>query len=375
MPLFQDDAPHIAATIITITILAYITFGLRVYTRITRISWGIEDWFMATAAFPFAVLAIACVVCSFNGIGVHASRFKEPGNERYHQLSLFWFFLFEVFYCVSIIPIKLSISFMIVRVAVGRRGYVFSQYVVMSMFTTINLIAAFYIIFQCNPVSAAWDTKFMAEGGHCNNAVILADIYYATTAVNIATDWFTALMPIPLLWNCKLNFNAKISVGAILSLGVFASLSACIRLKYTVNLTNQQNDFQYGLGNIVLWGYAENGIGMFVGNLALLRPLFRRIFNLGGSDNRSTGTDAIPKHSQGLPSPVTPFDANCELGVVNGDKHYTDPTSTSAQIEGSIIDFPRSSIMSDSQSQKRTTEKSREPHGSVVDHLIDASDQ
>lgn len=45
-------------------------------------------------------------------------------------------------------------------------------------------------------------------------------------------------MPIPLLWNVKMNTNAKISVGAILGLGIFASISACIRLKYTVNLTS-----------------------------------------------------------------------------------------------------------------------------------------
>jgi hypothetical protein len=64
----------------------------------------------------------------------------------------------------------------------------------------------------------------------------------ATTAVNIFTDWVTAFMPIPLLWNVQLNRNAKISVAGILGLGFFASLSACIRLKYTVNLT-AQNDY------------------------------------------------------------------------------------------------------------------------------------
>jgi hypothetical protein len=44
-------------------------------------------------------------------------------------------------------------------------------------------------------------------------------MYYATTAVNIATDWFCALLPVPLLWNVQLNLNAKISVGVILGLG------------------------------------------------------------------------------------------------------------------------------------------------------------
>jgi hypothetical protein len=127
---------------------------------------------------------------------------------------------------------------MLVRIAQGRKGYVWSQYVVMAMFSSMNFAAALYIIFQCNPVAAAWNTELLKEGGSCLPAAYLADIYYATTAVNIATDWFTALLPIPLLRNVKLNRNAKISVGAILGLGIFASLSACIRLKYTVNLTN-----------------------------------------------------------------------------------------------------------------------------------------
>jgi hypothetical protein len=84
-------------------------------------------------------------------------------------------------------------------------------------FCTMNLIALLYIIFQCIPVSYAWNTS--TPGGKCNPAQYLADIYYATTAVNIATDWFCALLPVPLLWNVRLNRNAKISVGVILGLG------------------------------------------------------------------------------------------------------------------------------------------------------------
>lgn len=34
----------------------------------------------------------------------------------------------------------------------------------------------------------------MEEGGSCNDSQILANIYYADTAVNIVTDWFCALL-------------------------------------------------------------------------------------------------------------------------------------------------------------------------------------
>lgn len=72
-----------------------------------------------------------------------------------------------------------------------------------------------------------------------------------------------------------------------------ASLSACVRLVYTVNLTNSE-EYLYGISDVVLWGYAENGIGMIVGCVATLRPLFRRIFNLGGD---TTGAHIAPAQS------------------------------------------------------------------------------
>lgn len=117
-----------------------------------------------------------------------------------------------------------------------------------------------------------------------------------------------------------MNRNAKLASGFLLSLGVLASVSACIRLKYTVNLNNS-DDFLYGIGDVVIWGYAENGVGVIVGCVSTLRPLFRSMFGLGGSsdgaytDKRKTGssraTDGAGKYykksefemNQDLPRP------------------------------------------------------------------------
>lgn len=84
-----------------------------------------------------------------------------------------------------------------------------------------------------------------------------------------------------------MNANTKISVAFLLSLGIFASLSACIRLKYTVNLNNS-DDLLYSVGDIVIWGYAENATGLIVGCCSMLKPLFNRIFKLGSSNGLST---------------------------------------------------------------------------------------
>lgn len=64
-----------------------------------------------------------------------------------------WFWLFEVFWCIAGIPVKLSIAFMLARIAGVKRNYVVSLYVISGFVTAMSLIALFYIIFRCSPVS------------------------------------------------------------------------------------------------------------------------------------------------------------------------------------------------------------------------------
>lgn len=49
MAIYTDAAPSLAGSTIMLTILALLTYGLRVYCRVTRKSWGMEDWIMTGA--------------------------------------------------------------------------------------------------------------------------------------------------------------------------------------------------------------------------------------------------------------------------------------------------------------------------------------
>ncbi|KAJ5654657.1 hypothetical protein N7490_001660 [Penicillium lividum] len=347
MAIYTDAAPSLAGSTIMLTVLALLTYGLRVYCRLTRKSWGTEDWIMTAALVPFAVLVAGCIGGAFNGIGIRNSTLAEPGNEKYTALGKKFFLVFEVGYCSAIIPIKLSISWMLIRVAGKRKTYLYIQYVVIVTFVVMNIIALIFILTNCIPVSAAWSTEALENGGHCKPGYVLADVYYACTAVNIVTDWVTACLPIPLLWNVQINRNTKISIVALMGLGIFASLSACVRLKYTVALTNQ-NDYLYSVANVVIWGFAENGIGMIVGNVATLRPLFRILRDGKSSDpyhqspgfkssHRSMGAGAV-------------FSGNYELH--DHEKNHTTATGADHTRRGSI---------SDGDSQKDMLENGQRP--------------
>lgn len=49
MVVYADAAPGLAATTILLTTLALLTYGLRAYCRLSRRSWGAEDWIMTAA--------------------------------------------------------------------------------------------------------------------------------------------------------------------------------------------------------------------------------------------------------------------------------------------------------------------------------------
>lgn len=129
-----------------------------------------------------------------------------------------------------------------------------------------------------------------------------------------------------------------------------ASLSACIRLKYTVALTNQE-DYLYGVADVVIWGFAENSLGMIVGNVATLRPLFRILRDGKSSDyktyHQSPGINSSHRTGGGMRS------RNYELSEnMKGPNHTT---TTSA-----IDHNPRGSL-SDGESQKNILDNGQQP--------------
>ncbi|KAL2821221.1 hypothetical protein BJX63DRAFT_379663 [Aspergillus granulosus] len=248
---------------------------------------------------------------------------------------------------------------MLIRVAEGRTMYINIQYATIALFTLMNIIALIFILINCIPIQAAWDPSLLEKGGHCQPAHVLTDVYYATTAVNIATDWVTALMPIPLLWNVQLNRNSKVAVMGLMSLGILASLSACVRLKYTINLTNQ-TDFLFAVADVLIWGFAENAIGMSVGNIATLRPIFHSFFE---RTIRRTGYSGSRSRSGGAASRLASGYELSQHGGKSGD-HDRGYMNTVTEIKGTHNHNGDESELSDGDSQKRIFAAGRNVHGS-----------
>lgn len=49
MAIYGDNAPQLAGSVIALAVIAYVTYGLRIYTRLRNGSWGMDDWSMTVA--------------------------------------------------------------------------------------------------------------------------------------------------------------------------------------------------------------------------------------------------------------------------------------------------------------------------------------
>lgn len=47
--MFEDNSPKLAGTVITLIVLAYVIYPMRVYTRYSTKTWGNDDTCMAAA--------------------------------------------------------------------------------------------------------------------------------------------------------------------------------------------------------------------------------------------------------------------------------------------------------------------------------------
>ncbi|KAL3462805.1 hypothetical protein BJX64DRAFT_288017 [Aspergillus heterothallicus] len=138
---------------------------------------------------------------------------------------------------------------------------------------------------------------------------------------SLAERWHSILQPqsqpVPLLWNIQLNRNSKAAVMGLMSLGIFATLSACIRLKYTINLINQM-DFLYAVSNVLIWGFAENAIRITVGNIATLRLVFHSFFERTIRHTSMAGRVGTTAGPGGYMNTVTEFTRGSHVNMGTG---------------------------------------------------------
>lgn len=73
---------------------------------------------------------------------------------------------------------------------------------------------SFATLFECIPVSKNWNRY---EPGHCTRPKVLP---YPSGAINIVSDLYVLILPIPCKWRLNMKLSRKLRILAIFGLGI-----------------------------------------------------------------------------------------------------------------------------------------------------------
>ncbi|KAH7410047.1 hypothetical protein DE146DRAFT_604726 [Phaeosphaeria sp. MPI-PUGE-AT-0046c] len=164
-----------------------------------------------------------------------------------------------------------------------------------TLFVTLGLLVCgiFVPIFQCNPVSGAWE--FDAKGS-CINYV---DYLYASSAVNVFTDIVLCALPVPHLWRLNMPLKQRIVLCVLFAGGAGACVAGIARIAYLGTL--RVLDVPYQSVPSLNLSVIECSIGIICVSIPALRPLVARIFPNASRATQSSMPSTKPDNSRGIP--------------------------------------------------------------------------
>ncbi|KAF2642060.1 hypothetical protein P280DRAFT_291762 [Massarina eburnea CBS 473.64] len=280
-------SPELALAVLVPMPFCIVLAILRFRIRLQRKAWGVDDWAMLLNIPFWLTASIASIGMAWSGVGAPDASLSD---EEY-AASLRWFYVFQEPWCFTLITIKWSIGFALVRIGNGHKYVIVVVYTCLAVVTIVMGGTGLYLFFQCSPVEKNWYTLI---DGHCKAREIQTILSFTVAAVSITTDWIFAILPMFLLWNIQMDPHVKVSVVGLLGLGVFASIAPIVRLKYLVGL-NDNSKLLQNLGMILAWATAEQNVGMIISNLPACRPLLTSFtsYVMGSKQSSNKSSSAL----------------------------------------------------------------------------------
>ncbi|KAL9604094.1 MAG: hypothetical protein Q9219_000682 [cf. Caloplaca sp. 3 TL-2023] len=166
----------------------------------------------------------------------------------------------------------------------------------------------------------------------------------AQGAINIATDFYILLLPIPGVLQLQLPLKRKIGICAIFMTGSLACLASVMGLYYRTQI-DRFSDVTWQLVDVLIWVVVELTVGVMCSCMPALAgffhhyiSLFRLVGSFFSSRVKSLGLFKLPGKSRSTSSDkskrLATKDIKMTLGTqIDGDGRFLDPASVFAREE------------------------------------------
>ncbi|KAF2796645.1 hypothetical protein K505DRAFT_373057 [Melanomma pulvis-pyrius CBS 109.77] len=244
-----DRAPgavRLAGVFMALSVLAV---GIRFWSRIitkSRLWW--DDW-LALAALLLAIAqCVLTIYWTSIGLGKHAK--DLPPSHLMAGLKILYanYFLYDV----GISLPKLSALFFYARIFRVSQRFAYSLWAVGALVVSWILFAVLSAIWQCKPISRAWDPRVH---GTCLDYY---EWWLGSAISSVIIDTIILIMPLPSLWKLSLNLGRKLLVVGVLVIAISVGrLVANVRGAHALQL-----DVTYNIIPIGDWLVAETPISI-----------------------------------------------------------------------------------------------------------------
>ncbi|KAJ6002590.1 hypothetical protein N7451_005137 [Penicillium sp. IBT 35674x] len=216
------------------------------------------------------------------GIGKHIETVNPANLPMISKLTL----INSIINLLGTMMVKVSICLFLLRMT-HRANRTVKWLVMTNLIILIPFTIAVVIVdlVQCIPLKGYWDKSIDAK---CINADTIGILLKAASAVGVATDFFTAAIPIVIVYRVQIPRQQKWAVYAILMIGFFTAGTSIAK---TVVINWTPKDYTWGNSPVGYWGAMEHELGIFAGCLVTLRPFLQKMHS-----HFISGTGSLKSH-------------------------------------------------------------------------------
>lgn len=229
---------HGIVLVVLVTALAIVACSLRIYSRATTRTFGLDDWLICAATVCLPIVTPCWAVetrpnidiqlltvnqcwasnlfIHFGYLGVHSVDIPP------HDKSKQWFYnwLGQVFYGPILPLVKISILVFLLRLGGKQRTGVRASIYALIIFNISQMIAVLgVIIFQCDPLHLSWSTAFFAPE-RVGNCIHAGSFTLSSASLNIFTDLLVLVIPYRIFLVLKINKKMRNALIGVFMLGL-----------------------------------------------------------------------------------------------------------------------------------------------------------
>ncbi|KNG44193.1 hypothetical protein TW65_08986 [Stemphylium lycopersici] len=165
--------------------------------------------------------------------------------------------------------LKLCVAFFYLRLIGGLHKYQKRIYIGLAFITTTFIVVILTIYLSCRPFYRYWQIN--PDPGNSCQAAVSKTIIWVTYPLNVSTDLYLLMIPIPMLWTSGLKPYKK--TAATMVLGAGGLVVICATLKNIYLCTDPVHSGELAAS----WGMRETFVAIVTTNVPMIFPLLKTL--------------------------------------------------------------------------------------------------